>query len=145
LLLGPEAPDPGSTARLWTRSRAHGVGGVRRPRVRDPSPARRIRRLGHRTARCALGALLSVDAPVVPAGLRAGSARPTIVLAVSGVVRLCPPLEIDGGEPSRRAVDPGGLSAPTPRRVPRMGERVRTAGLPGEDPVRPAGRCRIGA
>ncbi len=26
-----------------------------------------------------------------------------------------------------------------------MGERVRTAGLRGEDPVRPAGRCRIGA
>src|SRR5207247_3102911 len=60
-------------------------------------------------------------------------------------VRLCPPLEIDGGQSSRRAVDPGGLSAPTPRRVPRMGERVRTAGLRGEDPVRPAGRCRIGA
>src|SRR3989442_9884645 len=68
-----------------------------------------------------------------------------VVWPIRGVVRLCPPLEIDGGESSRRAVDPGGLSAPTARRVPRMGERVRTAGLPGEDPVRPAGRCRIGA
>src|SRR5439155_16229836 len=61
-----------ATPSLGTRPRAHGVGGVCRPRVRDPSPARRIRRLGHRTARCALRALLSVDAPDVPAGLRAG-------------------------------------------------------------------------
>src|SRR3989442_9113762 len=67
-----------------------------------------------------------------------------VVWPIRGVVRLCPPLEIDGGESSRRAVDPGGLSAPTPRRVSRMGERVRTAGLRGEDPVRPAGPCRHG-
>src|SRR5206468_11536285 len=120
LLLSPSAPDPGSAPSPSTRSRAGCLGRVCRPRVRDPSPARRIRRLGHRTARCALRPLLPVDDPGVPAGLRARAARPTTVLAVCDVVRLCAPLEIDGCEPARRAVDPGGLSAPTPRRVPRV-------------------------
>src|SRR5436309_11031235 len=109
-----------------------------------PSPARRIRSVGHRAARCALRTFLPRDDSGVPPGVRAGGARPPIVLALCGAVRLRASLQVDGGESSDRAVDPGRLSAPTAWRVPRVVERARAPRLRGEDPVRAPGRRGIG-
>src|SRR5204862_5345741 len=88
-------------------------------------------------------AVLPVDDPGVLLGLPAGDARPTLVLAVGRVVRLCAPLQVDDREPSGRTVDPGRVSSPTPRRVHRVVERLRAPGLRREDPVRVAGRGSI--
>src|SRR5438046_4154737 len=98
----------------------------RRPRLRRPSPARRVCRLGHRAPRRALRPLLRPR----PALLRQGRHRhprrpgcappPPLVRPVSRVLHRRSPLQIHRRHPARHPPRPRRLPAPPPRRPRRL-------------------------